>query len=259
MASPLLPEIERLIAAETTAAVDLIADGGEVIIRGLSIRHGPAGRWFVEIPPAQVGLRAYPARDQRDALEQARFQILKALRAEHKTPEAVHAALQKPAIPVRVYRGQGIRISIYREDSVLVYELTGQGITPAADFWHGPEAELLHVLLSPMGLALCSGQIVVQPAILAARATAGLVLRTTARYPTELPAELEPFYCYPVDCGHSILVVPAGRLADEHSLVPAPVKTVLRLGWTLIEGMPVVPVAYDPQLGLVADPADEEW
>lgn len=95
-----------------------------------------------------------------------------------------------------------------------------------------------------------------------ARATQGLVLKAGAHYPTTLPAELAPFYCYPVDGGHSLLVLPtafAGQRPVEEYLVPIPVKTVLRLGWNMQAGVPLVAVEYDTQLGAVTPAEDEEW
>ncbi len=93
------------------------------------------------------------------------------------------------------------------------------------------------------------------------------VPRRQTTYHSPLPEELAPFYCYPLDAGHSILAVPAGLGLEniEHLehwteyLVPVPVKTILRLGWTWQRDVPVVDLPYDPELGLVVDPIDEEW
>lgn len=93
------------------------------------------------------------------------------------------------------------------------------------------------------------------------KALQGLPLKPGAQYPHELPPEIKPFYCYPIDCGHSILILPA-TFQDKHPvenwLVPAPVKTVLRLGWKKVDGVPVVSIDYDPDLGLVVPSEDEE-
>lgn len=87
-----------------------------------------------------------------------------------------------------------------------------------------------------------------------------------ARYHSPLPAELASFYCYPLDAGHSLCVVPASLVPAidyleywTEYLVPVPVKTVLRLGWTIERCLPVVDVPYDPETGAVVPDQDEEW
>lgn len=90
-------------------------------------------------------------------------------------------------------------------------------------------------------------------------------------YPAELPAELAAWHCYVVDGGHSILVmldpvepgmtVPAAGngAVVEGALLPAPVKAVLRAGWRVENGYIRTPVRYDPELGLLTDPEDDEF
>lgn len=90
-------------------------------------------------------------------------------------------------------------------------------------------------------------------------ALTGVPLRPDAHYHTPLPVEVAPFYCYPLDSGHSILAVPSGLEPRVEHLVPVPVATMLRLGWFMQDGLPVVDLPYDPELGLVVEPADEEW
>ena len=99
----------------------------------------------------------------------------------------------------------------------------------------------------------------------------GSVVRSTVlglvpgrRYHSPLPPELEPWYCYTVDAGHSLVVVPeslepeAGASVETliGSTVPASAKTVLRVGWRMRDGFPVSPVEYDDALGVVT-PSDE--
>lgn len=83
------------------------------------------------------------------------------------------------------------------------------------------------------------------------------------RYPVTLPPELAPWYCYTPDGGHSIAVAVkrlSGDLSDPASfLVAVPVKTVQRLGWVLRDGFVVVDVPYDPDLGVVVPPEDDEF
>lgn len=86
-------------------------------------------------------------------------------------------------------------------------------------------------------------------------------------YGRELPADIAPWHCYTLDGGHSILVVlDDGQLGDksavqelEDNLMPAPVKAVERAGWRMVEGYVVAKLPYDPALGLVTDPEDDEY
>ncbi|MFJ7054785.1 hypothetical protein ACIQU7_24045 [Streptomyces albidoflavus] len=90
-------------------------------------------------------------------------------------------------------------------------------------------------------------------------------------YPGQLPAELAPWHCYMVDGGHSLLVVLAplgegnlptagGPARIEDGMVPVPVKAVLRAGWEITEsGYVRASVPYDPDLGVVTDPDDDEF
>ncbi|MFD7553577.1 hypothetical protein ACFV9E_03425 [Streptomyces sp. NPDC059835] len=63
----------------------------------------------------------------------------------------------------------------------------------------------------------------------------------------------------------SVVVADPGTLGDrpgvreltEH-LLPAPVRTVERLGWRMVGGFVVVDLPVDPELGLVVPEEDEE-
>ena len=84
------------------------------------------------------------------------------------------------------------------------------------------------------------------------------------RYSAPLPAELETWYCYTSDGGHSIACLLEGLIKQSpelwQQLCPVPVKTVLR-GWRT-EGQFVVVTTgfkYTDQLGLQVDPADDEF
>lgn len=173
----LVPVINQQIAAETQAAVAQIAAGGEVIVRGITIRHLPSptprtsDSWFVEIPLPRTGKHETVDRRQHNtaerAAESAATAIFARVRAEHKTPEAVHAALRAFVPLVRVYRGQGVRITVYADATpgILVYEVVGSGIPTDANFWRGSEADLLLTILDPMGYIVSAGQIVIDPAL----------------------------------------------------------------------------------------------
>ena len=82
-------------------------------------------------------------------------------------------------------------------------------------------------------------------------------------YPKPLPAELQPWYVYTADGGHSIVVVltPASTPIENvlDLLVPAPVKTVLRVGYQVIEGLIYANLPYDSTLGLLTEPDDDEY
>ncbi|MEU5242385.1 hypothetical protein ACH4UR_37420 [Streptomyces lydicus] len=87
-------------------------------------------------------------------------------------------------------------------------------------------------------------------------------------YPRPLPPEIAPWHCYIPDGGHSILVAldtgdlgeaPSTNALEEGSLVPAPVKSVERAGWRMVEGYVVCKLPYDPELGLVTPPEDDEY
>ncbi|MCI2421112.1 hypothetical protein MOQ72_27080 [Saccharopolyspora sp. K220] len=99
-----------------------------------------------------------------------------------------------------------------------------------------------------------------KPREIIARTMAGKVVPDRP-YPTSLPDELAPWHCYLSDCGHSIAVAVAKRIGPhptEDDLVPAPVKTVLRVGWTMIDGYVVCDLPYHDELGLLVDEHDEE-
>lgn len=86
-------------------------------------------------------------------------------------------------------------------------------------------------------------------------------------YPRPLPPELAPWHCYTADGGHSLVVLLAAHAGDydkpgadigQHT-VPAPVKSVLRAGWTVrADGFLVTDLPYDERIGLVTDPDDDE-
>ncbi len=82
-------------------------------------------------------------------------------------------------------------------------------------------------------------------------------------YPRPLPDDLRPFYCYPADSGHSIIVVlanviPAGADPWQYA-VPAPVRSVLRAGWTVRGGLPWCTLPYDQDLGLLTPDEETEY
>jgi hypothetical protein len=85
-------------------------------------------------------------------------------------------------------------------------------------------------------------------------------------YPSPLPPELETWYAYTLDGGHSIvclLETHAGEAFASHAerdyLVPAPVRAVLRAGYRVSRGYVVVDLPYDDKLGLMTEPEDDEY
>jgi hypothetical protein len=91
------------------------------------------------------------------------------------------------------------------------------------------------------------------------------------RYPAPLPPDLEACYCYTIDGGHSILVVLENVYREgepvQDYLVPAPVRAVLRAGYSVKQcriGNEVWPLVwcrlpYSPEIGLLEDPGDSEY
>ncbi|MFB6985596.1 hypothetical protein [Streptomyces sp. NPDC056304] len=114
-----------------------------------------------------------------------------------------------------------------------------------------------------------SGGTVTAPQTIVRRTLAGLLLDRP--YPGEMPAELALWHCYVKDSGHCLLVMlgpaedgyrpSAGGLARiEDAFVPVPVKAVIRAGWRIGEGGYVhAALPYNPELGVVTDPEDDEF
>lgn len=95
--------------------------------------------------------------------------------------------------------------------------------------------------------------------------TIGAYEKLGMRYHSKLPAELDLWYCFLPDAGHSILCV-----LEQHFeigmdlkdigeiLIPLPVKTVLR-SYRLNDGVPVVSgVKYDSAMGAMTPEVDVE-
>ena len=91
----------------------------------------------------------------------------------------------------------------------------------------------------------------------------GSSLVTSKTYPRPLPEELQAWYCYTTDGGHSILCALKSAYvpdADPASfLVPAPVKSVLRAGYHQQDGYIVVDLPCDSQVGLRTPVEDDEY
>ncbi len=83
------------------------------------------------------------------------------------------------------------------------------------------------------------------------------------QYPKPLPPELEAAYCYTVDGGHSVIVVLENEYVEgtpvEGGLVPAPVKSVLRAGYTVRDGLVWCRLPYSSEVGLLTPPEDDEY
>jgi len=82
-------------------------------------------------------------------------------------------------------------------------------------------------------------------------------------YPEPLPPDLAPWYVYTQDGGHQIAIAlasfyrPGASPADF--VVPAPVRAVLRQGWTVRDGWVVCDLPYDTDMGLITDPGGNEY
>lgn len=82
-------------------------------------------------------------------------------------------------------------------------------------------------------------------------------------YPEMLAPELEVAYCYTLDGGHSVIVVLENEYIEgtpvEDWLVPAPVRAVLRAGYTVRDGLVWCRLPYSPEIGLLIEDNDEEF
>ena len=93
------------------------------------------------------------------------------------------------------------------------------------------------------------------------------------KYHRELPPELQAWYVYPFDAGHSILVLlechlketgfayldgTMGKKWAEKHLVPVPVRTILRK-YRLLGGYVVVDLPYSSLIGVECHEGDEEF
>lgn len=83
------------------------------------------------------------------------------------------------------------------------------------------------------------------------------------RYHSALPPELEAAYCYTVDGGHSVIVVLENEYVEgspvEDWLVPAPVRAVVRAGYTVRDGLVWCRLPYSREIGLLTREEDDEW
>lgn len=82
------------------------------------------------------------------------------------------------------------------------------------------------------------------------------------QYHSELSPELEYWYCYPVDAGHSILCILEEHFKEnmdyKNYLVPCPVKSVL-YGYRKVEDYIIVDIPYSKDFGLNAPEGDTEF
>lgn len=82
------------------------------------------------------------------------------------------------------------------------------------------------------------------------------------KYPAPLAPELQDWYCYSSDGGHSILVLIEGEFVEENpdwkELCPAPVKAVLR-DYRIVGDFVAAKLDYNSEIGLIVNPADEEF
>lgn len=91
----------------------------------------------------------------------------------------------------------------------------------------------------------------------------GQYLKKGMKYPGGLPPELEKWYCYTIDRGHSILSIlrvhyQEGMVFKDY-LVPCPVKAVLAKGYEIKNGFVVADLPYSNEVGLMTDPEFDEF
>jgi hypothetical protein len=80
------------------------------------------------------------------------------------------------------------------------------------------------------------------------------------KYHSPLPLDLQQFYCYVKDSGHSILVLlPHSKEPYEKHIIPAPVKTVLKRGYAVKNGYVSCDIPYSHLEGLITDEDDDEF
>ena len=101
----------------------------------------------------------------------------------------------------------------------------------------------------------------VDPQSVIARTVYALVPGAT--YPRDLPPELAPWYCGTGDSGHRIAVVVHSLTGEEidpnRSLIALPVRTVLRVGWSMRDGYVVCDVPYSEGGAGGVEDDDEEF
>jgi hypothetical protein len=82
-------------------------------------------------------------------------------------------------------------------------------------------------------------------------------------YPHPIPKDLEPYYCYTRDGGHSILIVLENEYIQGSSplrfIIPAPVKVVLKAGYRIRDGLVWAVLPYDREEGLQVASEDVEY
>jgi hypothetical protein len=94
----------------------------------------------------------------------------------------------------------------------------------------------------------------------------GDFLDPSKRYHSELPRELEAWYAYTTDGGHSILCLlkdDAYTALASHAvkdyLIPCPVRAVVNAGYQNVRGYIVTDLPYDRDLGLIVEAEHEEY
>ena len=82
------------------------------------------------------------------------------------------------------------------------------------------------------------------------------------QYHAPLPDPLREWYAYCSDGGHCVVCCLRSDYQDSGDLtdflLPVPVKAVLR-GYEVRRGYIIVDLPYSPKLGLITNPADDEF
>ncbi len=83
------------------------------------------------------------------------------------------------------------------------------------------------------------------------------------KYHSPLPKEIEKFYCYTRDGGHSIIAVVESEYVEGEVengfLCPIPVKTFFKYKWKIKNEYLWSSVPYDKETGVETEDGDSEW
>lgn len=168
---------------------------------------------------------------------------------ETDTPFVIQTSLDQwsQLLPVGE-SGRIVPFHVYRNGCVLVREFEGRyryvGRLPYLKPWDA-NASAITPIARP---------------IVEAAGLAGIALQRP--YPGEMPPDLAPFHVYVPDQGHCLIVVAGqyGTTANPgQSLLAYPVKAVLRVGYTIRDGLVWCDMPYDSMLGAVALADEHEF
>jgi len=196
---------------------------------------------------------------------------------DRRIDHGICMADRPPFAVVTAWGGRAVRLEYYEGHDALslVYDIRApelQGkILPkymeADPHAYDPAAFLEEVLGIPKDV---SGPLLemaheeeVDPLSLVRRAGLERYTVSGRQYPQALPPELEGAYCYTVDGGHSIIVVLENEYRPgtpvEEWLVAAPVRSVLRAGYSVRDGLVWCRLPYSSEFGLLTPEGEDEY